>query len=295
MGHLQKQYNGYCLVSESELQVGNQDSILLFGCTAQQQLRDFSKLISCQLFNENGDVEYLIHDILKKMDDFQGLIRKNTFFSIGKTDKKRSVLIKKYGEILVSIDKMEIALKLQEAQIVKELKLYEELSKNIVDVLSNLENTILYGKKVINQQSNVCDSKETENWYERLEKKIQDLEISHTVALQCQAQMELMLENNTKLVDKILGAVSGTIPIWRNQISILLGIERMSRNMMIQSKLAEITQSLASRSKADKNNNEVSVEKLLQTNESLKKVIDEIDSVEKNNDDIRLEFSNLLG
>ena len=107
--------------------------------------------------------------------------------------------------------------------------------------------------------------------------------------------MELMLENNTKLVDKILGAVSGTIPIWRNQISILLGIERMSRNMMIQSKLAEITQSLVSRSKADKNNKEVSVEKLLQTNESLKKVIDEIDSVEKNNDDIRLEFSNLLG
>ena len=55
-------------------------------------------------------------------------------------------------------------------------------------------------------------------------------------------QMNLMLENNARLIDKIMGAVSGTIPIWRNQITILLGIEKMNRNLEIQNRVAEITQ-----------------------------------------------------
>lgn len=61
--------------------------------------------------------------------------------------------------------------------------------------------------------------------------------------------MKLMLGNDAQLIDKIMGAVSGTIPIWRNQITLLLGIEKMNRNLEIQTKVAEITQKIYNKRK----------------------------------------------
>ena len=117
--------------------------------------------------------------------------------------------------------------------------------------------------------------------------------------MQTKAQLKLMLENNTQLIDKILGTISGTIPIWRNQITILLGIEKMNRNLEIQNKVTEITQKYISKEKTTigiehKNKRELSIEKLLNTNETLKKALDELDSVEKRDGEIRLELSSSL-
>ena len=136
-------------------------------------------------------------------------------------------------------------------------------------------------------------------WYERLSKRIEDLGISHTVILQTKTQMNLMLENNARLIDKIMGAVSGTIPIWRNQITILLGIEKMNRNLEIQNRVAEITQKYITKGKnigrkKHIESTELCVEKLMNTNETLKKALDDIDSIEKKDGGIRLEFSDSL-
>ena len=109
----------------------------------------------------------------------------------------------------------------------------------------------------------------------------------------------LGLTGCTNKIDKIIGAVSGTIPIWRNQITILLGIEKMNQNLEIQNKVAEITQKYMT----EKNNigrkkrvesTELCVEKLMNTNETLKKVLDDLNSMEKEGGDIRLELSDSL-
>ena len=237
------------ILGQDELIVGNADSILLFGCEVQQQLREFSKIISNQLLNSNGELEYLIHDILKEIDDFQVSIEKKVGIFPGSNEKKRERLIKKYNEVLVYMDKMELALKLQEAQLIKDSKLFEELSRCIDEMLSSLQITISYGNDVVNQQPKGQIPDDIKAWYERLSKRIEDLGISHTVALQTKTQMNLMLENNARLIDKIMGAVSGTIPIWRNQITILLGIEKMNRNLEIQNRVAEITQKYMTKEK----------------------------------------------
>ena len=101
------------------------------------------------------------------------------------------------------------------------------------------------GQKPIEQETD-----DINNWYERLSKRISDLEISYAATMQTKAQLKLMLENNTQLIDKILGVKSGTIPIWRNQITILLGIEKLNRNLEIQNKVTEITQKYISKEKA---------------------------------------------
>lgn len=287
------------ILGQDELIVGNADSILLFGCEVQQQLREFSKIISNQLLNSNGELEYLIHDILKEIDDFQVSIEKKVGIFPGSNEKKRERLIKKYNEVLVYMDKMELALKLQEAQLIKDSKLFEELSRCIDEMLSSLQITISYGNDVVNQQPKGQIPDDIKAWYERLSKRIEDLGISHTVALQIKTQMNLMLENNARLIDKIMGAVSGTIPIWRNQITILLGIEKMNRNLEIQNRVAEITQKYMTKEKyvgrkKRGESKELFVEKLINTNETLKKALDDLDSMEKKDGGIRLELSDSL-
>ena len=287
------------MLSQNKLIVGNSDSILMFGCEEQQMLREFSKTISNQLLNCNGELEYLIHDILNEIDDFQRSVEKKQLFFISSNEKKRASLIKKYNAILVYMDKMELALKLQEAQLIKDSKLYENLSKRIDTTLESLKETISYGNDVVGQKPIEQETDDINNWYERLSKRISDLEISYAATMQTKAQLKLMLGNNTQLIDKILGAISGTIPIWRNQITILLGIEKLNRNLEIQNKVTEITQKYISKEKATigikhKNKKELSIEKLLNTNEILKKALDELDSVEKRDGEIRLEISSSL-
>lgn len=287
------------ILGQDELIVGNADSILLFGCEAQQQLREFSKIISNQLLNSNGELEYLIHDILNEIDDFQVSIEKKVGIFPSSNEKKRERLIKKYNEVLVYMDKMELALKLQEAQLIKDSKLFEELGRCIDETLSSLQTTISYGNDVVNKKPKGQIPDDIKAWYERLSKRIEDLGISHTVTLQTRTQMNLMLENNARLIDKIMGAVSGTIPIWRNQITILLGIEKMNWNLEIQNRVAEITQKYMTKEKyvgrkKRGESTELFVEKLINTNETLKKALDDLDSMEKKDGGIRLELSDSL-
>lgn len=291
--------HGTEMLSQNKLIVGNLDSILMFGCEEQQMLREFSKTISNQLLNCNGELEYLIHDILNEIDDFQRSVEKKQLVFVSSNEKKRENLIKKYNAILVYMDKMELALKLQEAQLIKDSKLYENLCQRIDDTVENLKAAISYGQDVMEQKTIEQATDDINNWYERLSKRISDLEISYVATMQTKAQLKLMLENNTQLIDKILGAISGTIPIWRNQITILLGIEKMNRNLEIQNKVTEITQKYISKEKTTigikhKNKRELSIEKLLNTNETLKKALDELDSVEKRDGEIRLELSSSL-
>lgn len=296
---MEKEGNEIEVLEKNQLIVGNDDSILLFGCEAQQQLREFSKAISNQLLNGNGDLEYLIHDILNEIDDFQVSIEKKVGIFSGSNEKKRERLIKKYNDVLVYMDKMELALKLQEAQLIKDSKLFEELSRCIDETLSSLQTAISYGNDVVNQKPKGPISDDIKEWYERLSKRLEDLGISHTVALQTKAQMKLMLGNDAQLIDKIMGAVSGTIPIWRNQITLLLGIEKMNRNLEIQTKVAEITQKYITKEKnigrkKRVDYTELCVEKLMNTNETLKKALDDLDSIEKKDGGIRLELSGSL-
>ena len=296
---MEKEGNEIEVLEKNQLIVGNDDSILLFGCEAQQQLREFSKTISNQLINSNSDLEYLIHDLLKEIDDFQFSIEKKAGIFPKSNVKKRERLIKKYNDVLVYMDKMELALKLQEAQLIKDSRLFEELSRCIDETLSNLQTNISYGNDVVNQKPKGQIPDDIKTWYERLSKKIEDLGISHTVALQTKTQMNLMLENNARLIDRIMEAVSGTIPIWRNQITILLGIEKMNRNLEIQNRVAEITQKHITNGKnigrkKRVESTELCIEKLMNTNETLKKVLDDLDSMERKDGGIRLELSDSL-
>lgn len=286
-------------IISGELIVGNHESIIVLGSEAQGQLRCFSKAISEILLNDNGDLEYLIHDIVKEIDGFQ--IKSNSQHKLAAlfgSQRQRDLLIMQYNSVLVYIDKMTISLQLQEAQLIKDSTILSHMQKLIEPSIVDIEKSIGKGEEIIKKRNATNIDDQFDDWYRRLERRLDDLRISHTVLLQCQTQLDLMLENNRKLVDKILSALSSTIPIWRNQITLLLGIEKMNRNLEIQEKVQRITEqyinSNSKRIQKSKRQKEVDIEKLRKANFELERCLNELADIEKNDTEIRLEMRNKL-
>ena len=157
---------------------------------------------------------------------------------------------------------------------------------------TNLNKVIAYGNNFLNQRDD-DDSEDLKSWYNRLSKRIESLQISNTVAMQSKAQINLMLENNTQLVDRIVEAVSTTIPIWRNQITLLLGVEKVNQNIEIEQRMVKAAEGYISKQKKSKSK-ELDIDELLMVNESLKNALDELDRIEKRDGDIRLELNKSL-
>lgn len=275
---------------QDKLYIGNSDSILLFGCEAQQQLRELSKTIANQLLYNNADLEYVIQDIVNEIDDFQKFNVNKTGIFRRNQKKKRAELIKKYNSILEYMNKLELSLKLQEAQLLKDSKIYEELGRCIQTTATNLEELISYGENVLEQQLHIEETEDIKRWYERLGRKLEDLRISYTVSLQCKLQIDLMIENSEKLVDKIVETITGTLPVWRNQVSILLGIEHITTNMVIQNKLAEINNTYKNMkyTRNSNENKEIDSNELSVTNGSVKNALSKLMESEKQDGEIRL-------
>lgn len=275
---------------QDKLYIGNSDSILLFGYEAQQQLRELSKTIVNQLLYNNADLEYVIQDIINEIDDFQnfnvnktGIFRKNQ-------KKKRADLIKKYNSILEYMNKLELSLKLQEAQLLKESKIYEETGKCIQTTTEKLGELISYGKNVLNKQLHAEDSEDIKRWYERLARRLEDLRISYTVLLQCKLQIDLMMDNSDKLIDKIVETITGTLPVWRNQITILLGVEHITANQVIQNKLTEINKTCENMesTKTTSEYKEIDGNELRLINGSMKNALSELIDSEQQDGKIRI-------
>lgn len=275
---------------QDKLYIGNSDSILLFGCEAQQQLRELSKTIVNQLLYNNADLEYVIQDIINEIDDFQnfnvnktGIFRKNQ-------KKKRADLIKKYNSILEYMNKLELSLKLQEAQLLKESKIYEETGKCIQTTTEKLGELISYGENVLNKQLHAEDSEDIKRWYERLARRLEDLHISYTVLLQCKLQIDLMMDNSDKLIDKIVETITGTLPVWRNQITILLGVEHITANQVIQNKLTEINKTCENMesTKTTSEYKEIGGNELRLINGSVKNALSELIDSEQQDGKIRI-------
>lgn len=229
--------------------VGDSDTLVLLGGEAQGGLRECSQLLSDISLHDNDNLDILINEIILNMEQFSvpsqkrlwPLSRKHQLLS-------KSALIKKYHTILDFITKATTALQIQEAQLIKDNEILKYLLSSIEQVTIDLERAIAYAKE-LQCATDACfcsqgtmDTVAIDNlWNDRLERRIQDMSVSHVIALQMKAQMILIRENNTKLIDKIIAAISGTIPLWQNQISLLLGVERLNRNEAIQDQIGAIS------------------------------------------------------
>ena len=290
-------------IIQGELVVGNHDSLLVFGNDAQIGLNEFSKSVSNIITKNNNELEVIIADLSEQLEKSNGKEFTKTGLDIFKSESKyiRDVL-RRYNKILTNVDQVELSLKLQQVQLIKDTKMLDYLAENLETSIAQIEKYVTYGKKVSGEKklrSEEIISYELDSWYNRLDKKIQDLEISHTIAMQNIAQIRLMKENNYLLIDKIVSIIGTTIPIWRNQISLILGIEKMRYNTEIQEKVLDMTAKQIEKSqsfinKSERRKKKIDWQSLQGTNQQLIDVLQELKGFEQEDKTIKSNMTNII-
>ena len=274
------------IVFQEKLLIGNNDSLMMFGISSQQALNDVSKKLASIFANNNGEVEDLINHLLDEIEIFQSIVTGDSIFPWQGKSVKRNHLLKKYYSIINDIDKMELALKLQEVQLLKESKSLESLVLVLEENSKQLENAINYGKSVFKQKTSNSDDEVTK-WFVRLSNKLDDLNISYILSIQSQTQVKLMLDANKQLIDKIISAISETIPIWRNQVTFLIGAENEKRNIKEEHNITKANGFNGSKSK------NLDITKLSALNIDLKTTLEELENAENRESDIYIKINNL--
>lgn len=281
-------------ISAGELVPGDHNSILLFGADIQAKLQNYSKSISEILIHGNAELEDRIRDTIEALNeiavppDSKGLLR----FFVSQEQRQRSI-IRKYNTILDYVDKLSLALKLQQAQLLKDTKVLEQLLPIISGCHEEINQCLENGQKVLERQKSIVapDNSDLNSWIHRLEGKINDLILSRTITTQCEAQIGLMVENNRVLIDRIISALTNTIPAWRTQVTLLLGLEKHKQNTLVQEKILTATKNPGDSKRKTKNT--IELDKLDKINHNLLITMNELADYEIKDDIIKKELSDI--
>ena len=271
-----------CLIAEKESRVSF-DEIWVYGSKTQSKLSDFSKTMANAITVSGGDeIERLLNDAIEKLDQ-SVLQEKRGLFARAKANTTR-----KYRETLQCIDDVTVNLRLRQAQLLKDIKIFKDMSALISSCVDELEIYIEVGKKRL---SDLTIGVDDADWKKRFEGKINELEMSHVIALQSVAQLQLMENNHALLIEKMNNILSNTIPLWRNQAVVAYGIEKYEDTNLTQKKVIAATEKIARKNEKDIKRQmkhlrksefkEADIEKIKKINDRLEASLEDLRSVEK--------------
>jgi uncharacterized protein YaaN involved in tellurite resistance len=283
-------------VFSDSLIVGNHDSITLFGIHPQNSMRDYSRKVGSMLLEDTLDTDMAISDVIAEIQYFEKRSR-SPIISFLRKEQFRKDIVKEYHKIVAYIDNMVLYFKLQQAQLTKEIKLLEKLSAAISLCSTELEQYIKTGTDVLRSRpipdkiNPALIQSDDDVWYDRLQRRIEDLTVAHTAALQTQAQIKLLRNSNFAMLDKIASAITNTFPIWQNQMALMLGLELLATKTTAQDAIVGADRKLGN-SFSDKRDFGATIdrEQILALNQSLGSVLTEMVQLEQNDLSIRKKF-----
>lgn len=242
------------------------ESLTNFGVETQRKLGHYSnELLAKVKAKDSGDAGTAINELLTqinmiKIDEGE----KRSFLSrlpFGKKIEDRSKkLAIQYNSISENVDDVVIKLEKTRQSILKDSTSLEVMFKQAVEYIHEVRAVIAAGKMKIEEienesipklQSEVESSNQDElvvqrlsdliAFKDRLEKKVHDLTLSHTIATQSMPQIRMIQTTNDVLAQKIQNSIVTVIPVWRQQVAIALGLEKQRKALEIQKKVTDTT------------------------------------------------------
>lgn len=294
-------------VFSQQINISDSNMILQYGAGAQQKLADFSeKALENVKSQDLGEVGNMLTDVVAELKNFDVDNEKKGFLGLfHKGENKLDAMKAKYDKTAVNVDKICDALEEHQVRLLKDtamldqmydlnLTYYKELSMYIAAGKQKLEEVRSTQLKELMEKAQSGDdqvlaqeAKDLANYCDRFEKKLHDLELSRMISMQTAPQIRLIQNNNTMMVEKIQSTLVNTIPLWKNQMVIALGLEHAQRAAKAQNAVTDMTNELlkknanalheatVSTAKASERGI-VDIETLTQTNAELVKTFDEV-------------------
>ena len=287
----------------SKVDVKDTSVILAYGASAQQEIAKFSDEVLTNVRTKNtGDVGELLTDLVVEIKDFDSAtdVNKPTgLFGIFSSLKKRvEKLLAKYDKVNNNIDRIEKRLEGHKVQMLKDIAIFDEMYNKNLDSFKLLSMYIIAGDMKLKELKEVelpklqaaaaesgdqIDAQKVNDMTEmisRFEKKLYDLKTTRIISIQMAPQIRMIQNNDSELVEKIQSSITNTIPLWKNQVVIALGLANAKSALNTQQAVTEITNEML------KKNSENLKQGTIEIAAESEKAIVDVETLKKTNSDI---------
>lgn len=290
-----------------KIDLNNTNAVLQYGAATQKKMADFSgKALENIKTKDMGEIGDMITGLVTELKSFEVEEEDNGFLSFFKKKSNSLTNLKaKYDKAEVNVAKISDALENHQIQLLKDVQFLDKMYDLNLSYFKEISMYILAGKEKLRQArstelaqlrqkaqiSGLPEDaqvvKDYEDMCERFEKKINDLELSRMIALQTAPQIRLIQNSDTVMVDKIQSTLVNTIPLWKNQMAIAIGIQHSTEAAAAQRQVTDMTNELLKKNAAalkvatietakEAERGIVDMETLKNTNESLISTLDEV-------------------
>ena len=290
-----------------QIDISNSTGIMNYGVGTQKKLADFSeKAIDNVKTKDMGEVGDMITDLVTQLKNFDVAEEEKgikAFFK--KSANKVEALKAKYSKVETNVQTISNELEKHQITLMKDVEVLDKMYDLNLNYFKELTMYILAGKKKLEEERNTTlvelqkkaaesglpedaeKAKDFANKCDRFEKKIYDLELTRTIAMQTGPQIRMVQSSDTVMAEKIQSTIVNTIPLWKNQMVIAIGIEHATQAAQAEREVNDMTNKLLKQnadalkvatieSAKEAERGIVDIETLKHTNESLISTLDEV-------------------
>ena len=294
-----------------QIDLTNSTLVLQYGTGTQKKMADFSESALENVRSKDlGEVGDLLSGVVKELKNFDEEEEKGFLGIFKKASNKIENMKAKYAKAEANVNEIVKVLEKHQVQLMKDTALLDKMYELNLTYFKELSMYILAGKKKLQevrsgelmeltakaQASGLPEdaqaAKDLDSMCNRFEKKIHDLELTRMISIQTAPQIRLVQNNDTLMVEKIQSTIVNTIPLWKSQMVLALGVEHSTQAAAAQREVTDMTNELL-RKNAEKlkiatietakesERGIVDMDTLKATNESLISTLDEVMNIQR--------------
>ncbi len=295
----------------AQIDLMNSNAILQYGAGTQKKMADFSEAALENVRTKDlGEVGELLSGVVKELRSFDEEEEKGFLGLFKKGSGKIQSMKAKYAKAETNINQICKVLESHQVRLLKDVAVLDKMYELNLTYFKELSMYILAGKKKLAEvrgtqlpellgkasrtglAEDAQAARDLDSMCNRFEKKIHDLDLTRTVSMQTAPQIRLVQGNDTLMVEKIQSTIVNTIPLWKSQMVLTLGVEHSAQAAAAQREVTDMTNELLRRN-ADKlkmavtdtaresERGIVEIETLRHTNETLISTLDEVMQIQR--------------
>ena len=310
----------------AKVDITNPEHVLLFGADAQKRIADFSEnALNTVKTQETGEVGNMLVNLVAELKGFEkdteepkGLRR---LFSKG--EDKITRMKARYSAVSANVENIAGSLENYQAQLLKDVSMFDRLYDQNSDYFHQLTLYIIAGDKKLAQvrstelkelqekaaqSGDAMDAQKANDLAaqcDRFEKKLYDLKLTRQVSMQMAPQIRLLQNNDSLLVERIQSTLSNTLPLWKSQMVLALGLQHSKEALAAQTAVTDMTNELLRKNAEalkigtvetarEAERGIIDMDTLVQTNQSLIDTIDEVLQIQSDGHQKRMEAERQL-
>lgn len=309
-----------------KIDVTNSQMILQYGASTQKKVGDFSEAALEKVRTKDlGEVGEMLNSLVGELKNFDAEEEsKGIFGFFKKTGNSIDQMKSKYAKAEVNVEKIEGMLEAHQVQLLKDIALMDKMYQMNMMYFKELTMYILAGKKKLAEvrsgelkealdkaaasglPEDAQHARDLSDMCDRFEKKLYDLQLTRTISIQMGPQIRLLQNNDTAMAEKIQTSIVNTIPLWKSQMVLALGLAHSRQAIDAQRAVSDMTNELLKKNAAalkqgtidtarESERGIVDIETLQQTNKSLIETLDELAKIQSEGQQKRAAAEQELG